>query len=144
MCEASLALTPDQVRALAALIDSRSVEEAAQTAGVTVEQLAAWINSDEAFQNHLESDAEDAFQLAGHQLLYMTTLATRALTEVLQNPTGGDGSLARVQAAHMVLHQARIYRATDGLEGRITELEKSRDAVVKAQAQCVCGAAHRA
>ena len=144
MCESELPLSPDQVRALAALIESRSLEEAAEKAGVAVEQLTAWINSDEAFQNHLESDAEDAFQLAGHQLLHMTTLATRALTEVLENSSPADGSLARVQAAHMVLHQARIYRATDGLDGRLTELEKSRDAMVKAQAQCVCGAAHRA
>lgn len=144
MPESNAPLSPDQVRALAALIDSRSVPEAAEKAGVSAEQLGAWINNDEAFQDHLECEAEDAFQLAGHQLLYMTTLATRALTQVLENPTGGDGSLARVQAAHMVLHQARIYRATDGLEGRLTELERSRDAVLKAQAQCVCGAAHRA
>jgi hypothetical protein len=144
MCEAEQTLSPDQVRALAALLESRSLEEAAEKAGVALDRLTAWINRDEAFQSHLESDAEDAFQLAGHQLLYMTTLATRALTEVLENSAPADGALARVQAAQMVLHQARVYRATDGLEGRLTELEKSRDAMLKRQAQCVCGAAHRA
>lgn len=137
-------LTPPQVRALAALLESRSIDEAARKAGVRVEELTEWINSDEAFQDHLESEAEDSFQLAGHQLMCLTTLASRALGEALAPESGEEASMARVQAAQMVLHHARVYRAADGLEGRIAELERSRDAVLKAQAQCVCGAAHRA
>ncbi|MBI1357715.1 MAG: hypothetical protein GC160_25515 [Acidobacteria bacterium] len=137
-------LSAAQQRALARLLDAPSVAEAACSAGVPLEELFGWLESDEAFQSRLEGDAEDAFNLAGLQLLHLTVQAARTLADAMAGAAPEPWAGARVQAAHVVLQQARIYRAADGLEGRIARLEKAKDAMEKRAAECVCGAAHLA
>lgn len=113
-------LTVRQRRAIAALMQSRTVVEAARTAGVGYRTMYRWLD-DPGFVAELRAATGAAVDQAVRRLADLSGQAVDTLADVM---AGGDAPSARVQAANVTLsHMARL-RELSEIERRIAELER--------------------
>ena len=120
-----MALTPRQVKAVAALLDSanRSNEAAAAAAGVGKRTLQDYL-SDPDFQAELQAAQSAMIGEATRRLTSLCGLAVDALAECLGPYTNEKTAM---QAATIVLDRVLRFVELTTLEQRLAALESSRD-----------------
>lgn len=112
-------LTPKQHRAIAALLSTGSVREAAQQAGVGERTLYSWL-SDDAFRAALESAQADL--VATHVAALVGELGRnrQAMIDLRDN---AQHESTRLRAAIALDDSLRQWRSLAEFERRLTELE---------------------
>lgn len=115
------AITTKQTRAVAALLASPTLTEAARVAGVGERTLRTWLNQPHFKQALAEAEAE-ALAEAARRLAADSTAAAIFLRQVLDDPTAPV--VVRVNAAKSLLQLAPGFRESASLERRLSQLEK--------------------
>lgn len=117
-------MTPNEERALSALLTSKTKLEAAEKAGITDRTMRRYFENPEFCQRYREAFA-GVIESATRQAQQNLTLAISTLTEIMGN--ADEQATARIQAARSTLEYAlKLTEQTDILE-QLRELEKWRD-----------------
>lgn len=116
----SLEITGMQRKAIAALLSSRSVPEAAEAAGLGQRTIYRYM-TDPAFRLALADAEGQAIDNATRRLLTMQDLAIDTIADVLKDPESSAG--VRVRAAGQVLEYLLKLRELRNIEHRLTALE---------------------
>lgn len=116
-----ISLTVRQRGALAALVSSRSIKDAALEARVGERTLRRWLRQ-EAFRDALRDAQREVLRITLGRLQSMTTIAADTLAEML---TARSESV-RVVAAKEIIQRAIDATAVAELERRVDELERRR------------------
>ena len=121
-----MALTPKQVKAIAALLDpqNRDNTAAAKAAGVSRRQLQEWLASDPDFQSAL-SEAQSA--MIGAATMRMTALCGLAVDALADNLDEYTNDKQRLVAAVALLDRVLRFKELAEFETRIAALESTRD-----------------
>ena len=116
-----VSLSPAQVRAVAAIMATRTVTAAAAEAKVTTKTIYRWLADDPAFSAALAHAEGDMLATTSRAILAVTLTAVDTLKTVLEDPEASHG--VRVRAADLFLtHATRLYELRT-LEARLTALE---------------------
>ena len=115
-------LSPVQAAAIDALVTSRTLKEAAETAGVTRQTLYTWMQSDPAFRAAYRSVREAAFANVGHGLLALGDRAVEAYSEILRAPNM-PGSYTLAKTADSILSQMFKLRELMDVDERLAAIE---------------------
>jgi hypothetical protein len=113
-------LTPQQTRALAALLAARDIQSAAADAGVGLRTLKRWL-TEPAFQAALRQAEKDAIGLAVRRLAGVADTAVRVVLSIMADKT--VSASVRLRAALGVLEQLVKLRELAELEDRIEAVE---------------------
>ena len=117
-------MTPNEERALSALLTSKTKLEAAEKAGITDRTMRRYFENPEFCQRYREAFA-GVIESAARQAQQNLTLAISTLTEIMGN--ADEQATARIQAARSTLEYAlKLTEQTDILK-QLRELEKWRD-----------------
>jgi hypothetical protein len=108
-------------QAVAALLFSRSVEEAARVAGIGTNTLRRWLKLPEFEAAFREARAAVLSQAVARFQGASGAAATTVL-KIMSNPEAPAG--ARLRAAEIVLEQAAKASSMEDLEGRLANLER--------------------
>ena len=119
MAESGMA--PKKARAVAALLQSRTIGDAAAAAGVGERTLFRWLAEDATFTAQLRTAEGAAIDHAARRLVGLQDAAINVLSEVLADDAAPSG--VRVRAASLIVELAIRLRELRGLEERITTLE---------------------
>lgn len=117
-------LTPHQTRAIVALLDNRTIGEAADFAGVAERTLYRYL-ADDAFKVKLREAQTLAIEAAVSLLSGEARAAAETLAEIHRDKE--VPAAVRVQAARVVLVENLKIREQHELAQRIAELEAWRD-----------------
>lgn len=118
-----LELTTRQRKAIAALLASPTIEDAAKKAGSSERTLYRYL-SDPVFRIHLTNAESDTIDAATRQLLDLQGDALAAIRGILTDPDTSPSS--RLRAAGLVLDYVLKYRTLRNVEGRLLALELSQ------------------
>ena len=120
-----MALTPKQVKAIAALLDpqNRTNEAAAVAAGCSKRVLQTWLAEGD-FAAALQSAQSDMIGAATMRMTALTGLAVDALADNLDEYTNDK---QRLVAAVALLDRVLRFKELAEFETRIAALESSRD-----------------
>lgn len=121
-------LTPLQIQTIAALMQSRSIEQAAQKVGVSKRAVFRWLNQP-AFQAALRQATEDAIAQAVRRLSALSGDAIDTLAVEMTNATTPPST--RVRAADVILSRLMNLKELSELEARVAALEE----IVKGESQ---------
>ena len=121
-------LTSKQEAAIAALLSSRNVDEAAQTAHVPARTLWRWMK-DPAFDKAYRAARRAAFGQAVARLQQASGAAATVLLKVVVDQN--TPAATRVRAAEIVLDRAAKAIELEDVEARVTELERAAEASKK-------------
>ncbi len=116
-------LTPRQQRAVLALLESRSVAEAARRADVPVSTLRYWRRSHEPFQRRLRELRQEALGHATLRLQRRASVAVEKLFDMIESDQKIEGG--RAALIRTALHFAHRAAAYDELHDRIELLEQA-------------------
>src|SRR4051812_14419220 len=94
-------LTPQQAKAIAALLTTRTVEEAAEKCGVPVRSLHRWKGQNEEFREALRIARSEVVSQAIGSLQAAAVQAVETLREIMTNPDAP--AHARVSACKIAL-----------------------------------------
>jgi hypothetical protein len=117
-----------QEAAVLALLTSRSVEDAARTAGVTPRTLYRWIK-EPAFKAAYQAAKREAYGQAIARLHQMTSAAVSTLGKVMVDPN--TPASTKVRAADSILNHTSKAMEIEDIEARVTELERAGEAAKK-------------
>lgn len=115
-------VTPKQMVALAALVSSGSVQEAAKAAGVATKTVHAWLYQP-AFKAALRQMELDALESFSRSLVALAELTATAIRDGLTD----ESITVRLRAAGMVLDGILRTRELLTLEQRVAELEAAHE-----------------
>ena len=115
------ALSPQQVNALAALMQSGTKRDAAKAAGVSEVTLYRWLREDDTFKAELRALQDSAIETAVSLLSGEARDAANTLVEIHKDTT--VPAAVRVQAARAVLIENLKVREQNNLAERISVLE---------------------
>ena len=115
-------LPKNQSVAIAALLSSRSLEDAAATARVSSRTLRRWLRKDD-FRASLAMAEGEAIAAATRALVRLSALAVDSLEAVLQD--GEASAAARVRAASTILDCLLKLRSLNTVEERLARLEEA-------------------
>lgn len=113
-------LTNKQVKAIAALLNARTVTEACQAAKIGRSTLARWLK-DSTFKQALSEAENEALKESSRILLTGNNDAIDAIFDLMTN---GKTESIRLRAASEWLAQSNKFRETISLEDRISALEE--------------------
>ena len=105
MASSGVSLPPRRQRAIIALLEHPTINEAAQAAGIGQRTLSRWLAEDDAFQEALRDAQERATNQAIYRLAGAAPLAANVLSELANDET--VSAAVRVQAASKVLSELR-------------------------------------
>lgn len=108
-------------QAIAALLSSRNVEDAARQAGIGTNTLRRWMRLPDFDAAYREARAALLSQAIG-RLQGASGAAANTVLKIMLNPDVPAG--ARLRAAEIVLEQAARASSVEALEARIAELER--------------------
>jgi hypothetical protein len=111
-----------QEAAVLALLASRSVEDAARTAGVTPRTLYRWMK-EPAFNAAYRVAKRDAYGQAIARLHQMASAAVSTLAKVMVDP--GTPPATKVRAADSILNHTTKAIEIEDIDARVTELERA-------------------
>ena len=121
------ALTPKQQRAISALLASKTMGEAAQSAGVGERTLYTWLTLP-AFRAALSAAEGELIDQAVRRLLRLQDLSIDTIEAMLGD---ADASQAvRLRAAQLVLEITLKMREQRDVEQRLSALEQAAGALV--------------
>lgn len=112
-------------QAVAALYNSRTVEEAAKSVGISGKTLRRWQALPE-FDRAYRNFGNAMFRQSLARLQQTSVAAVTVLRNILGDPNVPAAVKAR--SAYYVLDQTRKSMETDELEARVTELERATEA----------------
>ena len=122
-------LTTKQRRAIACLLASASVLDAAKAAGIGERTLHTWLH-EPAFRAALASEEARAIDTAARQLVSLAGAAVDTLKDIM---TGDESHPAhKLRAAEAVLANLLKLRELAALEERVTALEAAQSGNRKA------------
>jgi hypothetical protein len=113
-------LTPEQLRALAALLEHGDKAKAARAAKVSRSTLYRWLREDAAFQAALEAATRQALKDFSTTLVRLAQKAAQALDDALET---GQEMNHRLRAADIVTGRLLAVRELVDLEERVKNLE---------------------
>src|SRR5258705_8128354 len=111
--------------AIVALLTTRTVEEAARVVGVSAKTLLRWMKEPE-FDTAYRAAKRAAFGQSIARLHYLSSAAVTTLGKVMLEP--GTPPATRVRAADSILDHTTKAIEIEGLEARLTELERAAEA----------------
>lgn len=117
-----MAVSPRQARAIAALLEGKSQEQAAAAAGVTSRTLRRWMDDREnrTFSDTLRQAEGEHISATMRRLLVLSDMAISTLAAGMRGNAAGPA----IRAADLSLaHLARL-RELHELEARVAELER--------------------
>jgi hypothetical protein len=117
-------LSPKQEKALAALMTSPSIAEAARRAGLGERTVVRWLSEHQPFTEAYLVGRRQAMSLSITSLQVATTEAVAALRSVMNDE--GSPANARVSAASKCLELALKGLELEDLESRVSALEGGR------------------
>ncbi len=112
-------LTPQQRRAIEALLTQPSVQEAARESEVAPRTLYRWLK-DPRFQQALHEAEGQALGALARRLIDKGARAVEVLGEAME----GEGTSLQVRAARIVLESLLKLREQHSIEERLTRLEE--------------------
>lgn len=115
-------LKPRQLRAIAALIASDSVEEASARSNIPAITLRRWLRAAE-FQKHYREALREVWRAALDDLQKGSIEAVRALRETVRG--SGPASAARVSACRVILETLGAVKLAE-LDERLARVEQVR------------------
>lgn len=115
-------MTARQKRALAALLTSTTIQEAAAQAKVPYSSVRRWLKSDEEFRGEYEAVLREATEGAAAQARQGMGEAIVTLREIMGDTKAAPN--ARVSAARTLLESGGRLLELQELEGRMRELER--------------------
>lgn len=113
-----MALTTKQSRLIAALLVSRNLTEAAQTAGISIRTLQRHM-ADSEFREALQLAQTEALNHAQRRLSHLVLRAVDTLADCLESTAAPENR----QAADSIFKNLRILREMNDFEARLTALE---------------------
>lgn len=113
-------LTPKQVKAIAALMQARTVGDAARECGISERTLLRWLATSE-FQTALRDAVREGVDAAVRRLSGLAASAVAALGKEMANQSSPPG--ARIRAADVILARLLALKELADLEERIAALE---------------------
>ena len=108
--------------AIAALLTSQRLEDAARTAGVSVRTLVRWLKIPEFATSYREARREIILQTIG-RLQHASTAAVSTLLRTMLDPA--TPAAVRVRAADCVLAQTFKGMEDEDINARVSELERA-------------------
>jgi len=121
--ETTGALTPKQQRAVRALLEHKSVGEAASSIGVGERTLFRWL-TEPAFKLALSAAESDLLDAATRRLLTLQADAIGTFESLLAEDSAASDAV-RLRAASAVLDYLLKLRELRDIEQRLTALERS-------------------
>lgn len=116
-----VSLSPAQVRAVAAIMTTRTVTAAAAQAKVTTRTIYRWL-ADPAFQAALTEAEANVLAVTTRAVMAVMLAAVDTLKAAIDDPEAGHG--VKVRAADLLLvHGPRLYELRT-LEARLQALEE--------------------
>lgn len=115
-------LSPEQLRALIALIETGDKAKAARSAGVSRTTLYRWMREDPVFQAALEDATRQALKEFSASLVRLAQKAVKALESALDSKEAAHLP-QRLRAADIVTTKLLAVRELVDIEARLTELE---------------------
>ncbi len=115
----NVALTANQTKAITALLETRTIIEAAQVAGVNARTLHRWL-ADPAFQQALTEAEDQLIDGTVRRLLGLQEAAMAAMSDALADYTPTP---IRLRAAQLVLETLHKLREQRNLSRRLDALE---------------------
>lgn len=126
MADETKTLTTKQSRAIACLLTSANIQEAAAAAGVGERTLHTWLK-EPAFQTALANEESRVIDAAARQLVQLSETAVGTLREILEDPSTPKS--LRLRAAGQVLDNLLQLRQLVSLEDRVRKLEEASHAI---------------
>lgn len=118
-------MTPIQSRAIAALLTTRSVSDAAAHVGISERTMFRWL-AEPTFRRELADAEHELLDAAQRQLLLLQTDAISVLATMLRDADAPHA--ARLRAAQIVLDSLLKLRELRDLERRLTAIENAMEA----------------
>jgi len=116
-------LSTRQQKAIAALLASKSVSEAAASARVGERTLYRWLAEDEAFRAGLSRAESELLDTATRRLLSLQGQAIEALEYLL---TRAESESVRLRAAQVAIETSLKLREMRDIEQRLQALEQAQ------------------
>lgn len=113
-------LTPRQRRAIEALIEGKTVKQAAEETGVSRKTLYVWLNQPE-FQKELDRLGGIILEEVANRMVALASEAVHTLSNVLKTKDVPIGT--QVQAANVILKRASEFWDVYNLNRRIDAIE---------------------
>ena len=132
MSEPGADISPNQDRAIAALLTSRTIVAAARKADVGERTLRRWLKKDD-FQSHLRRARRQAFSRSIGRLQQVAADAISTLGRIMNDEKASPAT--RVSAARTVLQFGYHGVEVDDFEQRLAELERIKRLIEKAKKQ---------
>ncbi|NSW76055.1 MAG: hypothetical protein HPY68_04640 [Candidatus Atribacteria bacterium] len=107
--------------AVAALLQSATIKEAAEKVGIAEITLWRWLKEEEEFRNAFREAKREAVSLAISRVQQICGEAVETLREIMLT---GQAESPRVQAARAILELALKALEIEEMEKRLEELEK--------------------
>ncbi|NLG97111.1 MAG: helix-turn-helix domain-containing protein [Chloroflexi bacterium] len=120
MAEKVTDLTPRQRRAIEALIEGKTVKQAAEETGVSRKTLYVWLNQPE-FQKELDRLGGIILEEVANRMVALASEAVHTLSNVLKTKDVPIGT--QVQAANVILKRASEFWDVYNLNRRIDAIE---------------------
>ncbi|MDP2690627.1 MAG: hypothetical protein Q8P48_11025 [Deltaproteobacteria bacterium] len=115
-------LTARQEKAIAAVLEGRNIREGLAKAQVSPSVFYKWLREEEAFRDELERRRKELID-EGYHLLKVSVL--EAASTILELLKSAQGEAIRLRAAESVLERVCKIREIEGIEERLTALERS-------------------
>jgi len=116
-------LTNRQQRAIAALLASKKVAEAASSAGIGERTLYRWLAEDQAFRAALSQAEGELLDIATRRLLSLQGKSIDALEHLID---GAESEGVRLRAAQVAIETSLKLRELRDIEQRLTALERAQ------------------
>lgn len=116
-----MTLSPKKTKAITALLECKSLGDAAARVGASVRQVQRWLDEPE-FRRVLDTEQAKVTRQVYNRLVILTGQAVDVLEELLTKPEG-KGAYIRRLVANDILDQAKKYRELTSIEERLQELE---------------------
>ena len=122
MAENNTTLTQPQLKAIVALLETRTVEEAAKRAGVAVRTLYRWLAEDEEFNARLRYTEDYLIGATVRRLLRLNEKAVRVIEDILDDEEISPS--VRLRAAAIDFEMTLKIRELRNVEERLSEIER--------------------
>ena len=113
-------LTPKQVRAIAAMLQSKDVRDAARIANVSERTLFRWMK-DDAFRSAMKEAESQAIAQVMRRLSNLCALALDVLEKEMESDLAKES--VRVRAADVVLAKVHTFKELNDFDERLAALE---------------------
>ena len=116
-------ISPSKERAIAALLVSKTITRAAETAGVSSRSIFRWLREDETFRRALRAARRQALALGTARLQQIALEASDSLGDIIHDAKAASAS--RVSAIRTALEFAYRAAELEDIEERLADIERT-------------------